>query len=119
VFVHYKSKQGGWGTYPSWFGDTWPGGSSSAGAQLKTVSALDCIIREWILTNKGRVDASVLDELSGEFVNHARIGEWRRAFDVHLLANLLQKFVGLVRVEFLEGRKLLSCSPFELRTCGC
>ena len=67
-----------------------------------------------LLTDEGRVDASRLDEFSGELVNHPGVGEWWRAFDIHLLAHSLEEGVGLLGVELLVGRELLSGSPLEL-----
>ena len=67
-----------------------------------------------LLTDKCWVDASVLDELSGELVNHPRVGEWRRAFDLHLLANALEELVRLIGVKFVIWGKLLSGSALKL-----
>lgn len=66
-------------------------------------------------TDECGVDALVLNELAGELVDHASIGERWRAFDVHLLADLLKELVGRVGVKLLIWWELLPSLLLELR----
>lgn len=57
-----------------------------------------------------------LNELSGELVDHPRIGERRRAFDIHLLANLLEERICRIGMKLLVRRELLSGCALEFGT---
>lgn len=46
-------------------------------------------------------------------VNHPRVGQRRRALDIHLLEHLLQELVRLLGVELVVGRELLAGSLLE------
>lgn len=66
------------------------------------------------LTNESWIDAGAFNELARELVNHAGIGKRRRALDVHLLAELLQELIRLLRVKLLVGRELLARGLLKL-----
>lgn len=67
-----------------------------------------------MVEDEGRVDAGRLDELARQLVDHARVGERRRALDVHLLAQPLQELVGLLGVQLIVRRELLAGHAFQL-----
>lgn len=65
--------------------------------------------------DKSGVDASVLDELANQLVEHAGIGLRGRALHVHLLQNALEEFVGLRGVELVTSRELLATCLLQSR----
>lgn len=58
--------------------------------------------------DEGRVDAPLLDELADELVQHAGVGLGRRAGHVAPLAQALEEFVRLGRVQLVARREFLA-----------
>ena len=65
--------------------------------------------------DEGRVDAGLLDELTHELVEHARVGERGRTLDVVLLEDVLEELVGFVGVQLLAWWELLAGGLLESR----
>jgi hypothetical protein len=63
--------------------------------------------------DEGRVDASLLDELSNQSIQHTGIGQGWCALHIHLLANALEELVGLLGVELVTRGELLASGLFQ------
>lgn len=61
----------------------------------------------------GGVDTLFLDELADELVEHARVGQRRRALRVGLLEHALEKLVGLLGVQRVARWEFLAASLFQ------
>ncbi|GKT46492.1 uncharacterized protein ColSpa_06674 [Colletotrichum spaethianum] len=67
-----------------------------------------------VAEDEGGVDTLLLDVLADELVDHAGVGEGRRALELHLLEDLLEELVGLGSVQLVGGGELLAGGLLEL-----
>lgn len=61
-----------------------------------------------VTSDEGRVDTGLLNKLTNQLVQHAGVGQRWGAVDVHLLKDTLEEVVGLLGVELITRRELLT-----------
>lgn len=68
-----------------------------------------------VASNEGWVDASLLDELADQLIEHTGVGQWGRTLNAGLLQHLLEEFTRLSGVQLVTWRELLTSGLLEGR----